>query len=62
MINLTLEKKGNIINIFGYDKYKRLIRKEYYYYTINQAIKDFKDFFGLKYQRNVYIKKIIKKG
>ena len=61
MINLTLEKTGNIINIFGYDEYKTLIRKEYYYYSINYAIKDFKEFFGLKYQRNVNIKKIIKK-
>ena len=60
MINLTLEKTGNIINIFGYDEYKTPIRKEYYY-SINNAIKDFKEFFGLKYQRNVNIKKIIKK-
>lgn len=61
MINLTLEKSGTKINIFGYDEYNKLIRKEYYYYSINEAIKDFKSFFGLKYQRNVNIKKV-KKG
>ena len=60
MINLILEKKGNTINIFGYDEHKTLIKKEYYYYTIKDAIKDFKAFFGLKYQRNININKIIK--
>ena len=59
-MNLTLEKIGTIINIFGYDENKTLIKKEYYYYTIKEAIKDFKSFFGLKYQRNINIKKIIK--
>ena len=61
MINLTLEKNGSTINIFGYNENKTLIRKEYYYYSITEAIKDFKSFFNLKYQRNVNIKKIIKK-
>lgn len=59
-MNLTLEKTGTKINIFGYDEYKTLIKKEYYYYTIAEAIKDFKSFFGLKYQRGINIKKIIK--
>ena len=31
-MNLTLEKTGTKINIFGYDEYKTLIKKEYYYY------------------------------
>ena len=58
-MDLTLEKIGNIINIFGYDEYKTLIRKEYYYYTIAEAIKDFKSTFGLKYQRNINIRKVM---
>ena len=57
MINLTLEKKGSHIVIFGYDEYKISIRKEYYYFTIANAVKDFKSFFDLKHQRNVNIKK-----
>ena len=58
-MDLTLEKIGNIINIFGYDEYKTLIRKEYYYYTITEAIRDFKSTFGLKYQRNINIRKVM---
>lgn len=61
MINLTLEKKGSNVVIYGRDEYNSLMRKEYYYFTIAKAIKDFKSFFDLKYQRNVNIKKIIKK-
>ena len=57
-MNLTVERIGNIINIFGYDEQKRLIKKEYYYYKINEAIRDFKSTFGLKYQRNINIKKV----
>lgn len=60
MVNLTLEKSGTKINIFGRDEYNTLMKKDYYYYSINEAIKDFKAFFGLKYQRNVHIKKVKK--
>ena len=60
MVNLILEKSGTKINIFGRDEYNTLMKKGYYYYSINEAIKDFKSCFGLKYQRNVNIKKVKK--
>ena len=59
-MNITLEKVGNIIIISGRDEYNTLMRKDYYYYSITKAIKDFKAMFGLRYQRNINIIKVIK--
>lgn len=59
-MDLTVERIGSktdiTINICGYNEHNKLIKKEYHNHTTNEAIKDFKSSFGLRYKRNIKIR------